>query len=292
MKKTLAILVVALMLCSMLVPVSAADEKVNVMANAMPGIAWGMVNSPAFERMWDGNTVYDSSTKTAYCDFKYAATKAAPLAEDYPKVNVYGDEGKEDSIYYCTFEVMLDAVYNVDTLVLFTQGFGSTACLDGFDIWVGVNGKDDYKKVYSVSELVCGSKYENSVADGFETAKFTAEFDATDAKFLVFGLTGYRCQHTEALTLLGLTPNENINYFRITELELYGYATEQAATTPAETTPAETTPVETTPVETTPAPAPAETTPAPAEKGGCGSVMVLGLIPAVAVAVVAVKKRK
>ncbi len=73
--------------------------------------------------------------------------------------------------------------------------------------------------------------------------------------------------------------------------------TTPAETTPAETTPAETTPVETTPapapVETTPAPAPVETTPAPAEKGGCGSVVALGilacLIPA---AVVVCKKRK
>ena len=90
-----------------------------------------------------------------------------------------------------------------------------------------------------------------------------------------------------------------------------GYATEQPETTPApvETTtpaPVETTtpaPVETTtvgveptptePVETTPSPAPVETTPAPVEdKGGCGSVVALGLIPMLAVAFVAVKKRR
>lgn len=314
MKKMLAIVMVAVILSAMMVPVSAADEKINVMTNAAIGITWGLLSNSKYvpANMWDGNNVYNADAASSYCDFKFASSKTAPLAADYPKVDIYGNEGTPESVYYCTFEVELDAIYKVDTLVFYSALFGASANIDGFDIWLGVNGKDDYKKVFSVNELVCGSKYEKHAVEGSsENAKFTAEFEATEAKYMVFGLTGYRCQHAEALALIGLEPNANPHYFRIAELELMGYATEQPETTPApvETTtpaPVETTtpaPVETTtvgveptptePVETTPAPAPVETTPAPVEdKGGCGSVVALGLIPMLAVAFVAVKKRR
>ncbi len=69
--------------------------------------------------------------------------------------------------------------------------------------------------------------------------------------------------------------------------------TKPVETTPAETEPTETTPADNTPAETTPAPAPVETTPAPAEKGGCGSVVALGVIAClIPAAVVVCKKRK
>lgn len=313
MKKLLAILMVAVVLCALAVPASAADEKINVLSNANIGITWGLKSTGKYvpDNMWDGNNVYNSDVSSSYCDFKFASGKSAAMAEDYAKVDIYGNEGTPESIYYCTFEVELNAVYLVDTLVIYTQTFGTAPNLDGFDIWLSVNGKDDYKKVVSVSELVCGSKYEkHSVEGAGDTAKYIAEFDPTEAMYMVFGLTGYRCQHSEALALIGLEPNANPHYFRISELELMGYATEQPETTPAETTtaaPVETTtpePEETTtvgvdpvpetdpqPVETTPAPV--ETTPAPVEnKGGCGSVMAIGLIPVIAVAFVAVKKRR
>lgn len=313
MKKTIAILMIVVMLFALAMPASAADEKINVLSNANIGITWGFKSNNKYvpDYMWDGNTVYNSDVASSYCDFKFASGKSAAMAEDYPKIDIYGNEGTPESIYYCVFEVELNALFLVDTFSIYTQTYGTAPNIDGFDIWLSVNGKDDYKKVVSATELVCGNKYEKHSADGAgDTAKYTAEFEPTEAMYMVFGLTGYRCQNAEALALLGLEPNANPHYFRITELELFGYAKEMPETTPAETTtaePVETTtpaPVETTtvadepvtdpePVETTPAPAPEETTPAPVEnKGGCGSALAFGLIPMIAVAALAVKKRR
>lgn len=97
------------------------------------------------------------------------------------------------------------------------------------------------------------------------------------------------------------------NCYIVKGLSFGTYEVPETTPTPVETTtpaPVETTtaePVETTPapVETTPAPvettpAPVETTPAPAEKdkGGCGSMVALGVVAALIPAAVVVSKKK
>lgn len=320
MKKTVSVLILIGMIMLMFVPtVSAAEEaRVNVMSSAIMGITQGIGSNSKYVPtiMWDGVNIYNGDVAGSYCDFKLSAGKTAINEGTATKYNIYGDEGAEDSIYYATFEVILDGVYMVDSFKFYGGVFGGTANIDGFDIWVSETGEDkSYKKVVSVTELFCGNKYENHTAEGLETMLYSAEFDPTPAQYVVFGLSQTRCLHAEELAKVDLTPNANPHYFRITELELYGVATEPKETTTAapETTtaapvvedtttaaPVETTtatPVEDVPAETTAAPTPttqAPTTEAPKAEGGCGSTIALAILPVIALTGVALvsKKRK
>ena len=311
MKKTVSLIILIGMVMLMLVPsVSAADDtRVNVMSTAMVGITQGIGSNSKYipSIMWDGVNVYNGDVSGTYCDFKMSAGRSAIQDGTATKYNIYGNEGAEDSIYYATFEVVLDGVYMVDSFKFFGGVFGGTANIDGFDIWVSETGDDkSYTKVVSVTELLCESKYENHTADGLETMMYSAEFDPIAAQYVVFGLSQTRCMHAEALAKLDLTPNANPHYFRITELELYGVATAPKETTAAtvDTTAA---PIETTtvaadittdaPVDTTTA-APttdAPVTEAPSTDGGCGSLAIsFAILPVVAFAGAALvsKKRK
>ncbi len=326
MKKTVSVLILIGMIMLMFVPtVSAAEEaRVNVMSSAIIGITQGIGSNSKYVPtiMWDGVNIYNGDVAGSYCDFKLSAGKSAIQDGTATKYNIYGDEGAEDSIYYATFEVILDGVYMVDSFKFYGGVFGGTANIDGFDIWVSETGEDkSYKKVVSVTELFCGNKYENHTAEGLETMLYSAEFDPTPAQYVVFGLSQTRCLHAEELAKVDLTPNANPHYFRITELELYGVATAAADTTtaaPVDTTTAA--PVDTTTVAedvTTDAPAdtttaapsedvPAETTTAapttqapatekPKDEGGCGAVAIsFAIVPVVALAGIALvtKKRK
>ena len=320
MKKTVSLLILIGMVMLMFIPtVSAAEEaRFNVMGNAMVGITQGLSSNSKYipSIMWDGINVYNADIAGTYCDFKMTAGKTAIKEDTATKYSIYGDEGTEDSIYYATFEIVLDGVYMVDSFKFYGAVFGGTANIDGFDIWVSETGEDkSYTKVVSVTELLCGSKYENHIADGLETVMYSADFDPIPAQYVVFGLSQPRCLHAEELAKIGLEPNANPHYFRITELELYGVATEPKETTTAapETTtaapvvedtttaePVETTtatPVEDVPAETTAAPTPttqAPTTEAPKAEGGCGSTIALAILPVIALTGVALvsKKRK
>lgn len=320
MKKTVSLLILIGMVMLMFVPaVSAAeDTRVNAMSSAMIGITQGIGSNSKYvpNIMWDGINVYNGDVAGTYCDFKLSAGKSAIKDGTATKYNIYGDEGAEDSIYYATFEIILDTVYMVDSFKFYGGVFGGTANIDGFDIWVSETGEDkSYTKVVSVTELFCGNKYENYTADGLETMMYSADFDPIAAQYVVFGLSQTRCLHAEELAKVNLEPNANPHYFRITELELYGVATAPAETTTAdlETTtaapvvedtttaaPVETTtaaPAEDTPAETTTA-APATqapTTEAPKAEGGCGAVAIsFAIVPVVALAGIALvsKKRK
>lgn len=319
MKKTVSLLILIGMVMLMFVPaVSAAeDTRVNAMSSAMIGITQGIGSNSKYvpDIMWDGINIYNGEVAGTYCDFKLSAGKSAIKDGTATKYNIYGDEGAEDSIYYATFEIILDTVYMVDSFKFYGGVFGGTANIDGFDIWVSETGEDkSYTKVVSVTELFCGNKYENYTADGLETMMYSADFDPIAAQYVVFGLSQTRCLHAEELAKVNLEPNANPHYFRITELELYGVATQPKETTeaPADTTvaPVDTTieaPVDTTtaePVETTTA-APVDTTTAapatqapvteaPKADGGCGSIVAFALLPVIAFAGVAVvsKKRK
>lgn len=305
MKKLVAIVMLIGILASFAVPAYAQEgEKVNAMLNASIGIE-GILKTQSkhvVTNMWDGLRSYNGDVSATYCDFKWASSAADATAENVMKYNIYLEDGKEDSIYYHVFEVALDKLYTLDTFKIFLQTPTSSANIDGFDIWLSENGQEgSYKKVVSVTELFCGQKYETYVEDGMETVMYTAEFEATKAQYMMFGLTQLRCRHEDALKAISadMTPNANPHYFRISEIELWGTPVAGADTTPAETTPAVTTPAETTPAETTPAettPKTEETTPAPGadtttaaaptttaeepKKGGCGSSLAIaGVLP-------------
>ena len=321
MKKTVSLIILIGMVMLMFVPaVSAAEEaRVNVMENVMIGITQGLSSTNKYVPpiMWDGINVYNADVAGTYCDFKMTAGKTAVKEGTATKYSIYGDEGTEDSIYYATFELVLDNVYMVDSFKFYGGVFGGTANIDGFDIWVSETGEDkSYTKVVSVTELFCGNKYENHIADGLETVVYSADFDPIPAQYVVFGLSQPRCLHAEELAKVGLEPNANPHYFRITELELYGVATEPKETTaapvvedtttaapvaqdtttaaPVETTtaaPAEDVPAETTAAEpVTQAP----TTEAPKAEGGCGSTITFAILPVIMLTGIALvsKKRK
>lgn len=321
MKRIIAVIMLIGILAVMLVNTSAADEKINVMTNAVKGTDSGLLSqgkhAPA--NMWDGITTYNGDISATFCDFKWAASKSDAMSETVTKYNINGETGKEDSIYFYTFEIILDKLYTVDTLRFYAQTYGSAASLDGFDLWLSETGlENSYKKVVSATELVCDQKYEKSVTDGVETACYSEEFDATKVQYIIFGLTQYRCQHTDKLTALGIEANANPHYFRITEIELFGTAadggaatttapvvtTEAPAVTEAPTTEAPATEAPATEAPATEAPAteaPATAAPstdapvtdAPEEKGGCGSsVTMLGTAVLLAGAVFVTARKK
>lgn len=315
MKKLVAALVIFCVLSSLVLVASAEDIKINVMSSAVIGETYGLLSTGSYvpANMWDGIRTYNSSISATYCDFKFASNASAAMSEAVPKYNIYGQAGMSDSVYLCTFRVVLDKVYSISEFKFFGCDPAASSNIDGFDIWVSETGAEgSWTKVFSETEIFCGKKFTISTEDGINTVCVSGDFSTAKVQYISFGLTQPRCQHTEELAKVVLTPNANPHYFRITELEIYGKvsgattAEEVTTAAPTTTSTTTTTPVTTvspvttkTPVTTsvpvTTATQPATTAPADSNQtGGCGSSIsaVFGLISVITGAIIFTKKRE
>lgn len=274
MKKIFSTLTLLCLLLTAALPAAAAD-KTNVMVNAQ-GVptTFGLASNGAYkpEHMWDGNIAYNKDDNATYCDFKTSASKANIMIDAAERYNVAGETGKDDSAYLAVFYVELDKVYTVDSFRFYGQQEGTTAQIDGFDLWVSETAEaGSWTKVYSCVEQLCGQKYQVAKAtDELTSMYLEGDFtSAAKAKYIAFGLTEPRCQHIEKLADQALTPNANPNYFRITELEVFeGAAAPETTKAPETTAPPETTKAP----ETTAAPA---ATPATADATAVLAAMVV-----------------
>ena len=142
MKKLFSILTLLCVLLTAARPAAAAD-KTNVMVNAQ-GVPtkFGLASNGSYkpEYMWDGNIAYNKDDKTTYCDFKMSASTANIMIGAAERYNIMGETGKDDSAYLAVFHVELDKVYTVDSFRFYGQQEGSTAQIDGFDLWVSETG--------------------------------------------------------------------------------------------------------------------------------------------------------
>jgi hypothetical protein len=311
MKKLVAVLIIFSVLSSLFLIASAEDVKINVMSSAVSGDAYGLLSTGKYVpgNMWDGIKTYNSNISATYCDFKFADNATAAMSDTVPKYNINGQTGMSDSIYLCTFKIVLDKVYSVSEFKFFGCDPAASSNIDGFDIWVSETGVEgSWTKVFSETEIYCGKKFTVSTEDGINTLCVSGDFNAAKVQYISFGLTQPRCQHTEELAKIGLTPNANPHYFRITELEVYGMLS-GVTTADAVTTAPTTTAVITTAPATTAAPVTTKTpvttqtpvtiviqaeTTTPADNNqskGCGSSIsaLFGLISVFACAVTITK---
>ncbi len=238
MKKLVAAMFIFCILSSIVLVASAEDVKINVMSSSVIGETYGLLSASSYvpANMWDGIRTYNSSISATYCDFKFASNASAAMSETAPKYNIYGQTGMSDSIYLCTFRVVLDKVYSVSEFKFFGCDPAASSNIDGFDIWVSETGVEgSWTKVFSETEIFCGNKFTVSTEDGINTLCVSGDFSTAKVQYISFGLTQPRCQHAEELAKKSLTPNANPNYYRITELEIYGIVsgvtTSEAVTT-------------------------------------------------------------
>lgn len=228
MKKLVSFLTLALIvfLCaSMIIPVSAADEKVNLLAGAELAEIHGIKDHADYkpEHLFDNSTIY-TGQKDSYCDFSLACSKEPVVNGTAPRYNLFGETDKEDSLYLMSFQVRLATPAEAGSFQFF--GLDNTNLdLDGFDVWVSETGETgSYVKIFSGTHLWCDGKYDTIVTDNLTTTTITCTFDTMKVGYLAFGVTEPRCQHAEKGNV-----SPYPHYMRITELALY--APEAAATT-------------------------------------------------------------
>lgn len=244
MKKVISALTVIFILFLVILPASAAMEKVNVMSDATLVDYYGLISNSKFvpDHMWDGLRSYNADISATYCDFKFAASAADARSESVVRYNIYGQTDAADSDYLCVFTVALDKVYPVSQINFFGCLPSSSSNIDGFDIWVSETGAaGSWTKVFSEAEIYCGRKFETYNEDGLETVMISGDFNEISAGYILFGLSQPRCLHTDELAKYEQTPNANTHYFRISEIEIIGLAeveetTEAPATTEKPTT--------------------------------------------------------
>ena len=302
MKKIIALLtLIAVMVGMFAIPTSAAEPE-NIMLKAVDVTCYNISNDPAGNilNMYDGYKYYNTSDKLSYCLFNFTPDKNAVLktashkapGEDQTleyRVNMNGEQGKDDSKYLAVIIFELDKVYTVDKAIVYQQAAGTRAHdgkfvaaranLDGYDLLVSTD-KTNWTTVFSDTEMLCGEKYEVAdIADGYGTTYKTSTFNAVEAKYFAFAITQPRCQDEASgwkwkEGAYSTAPSE----FRISEVELY---TADPNAAPVETTAA--------PVETTAAPTTTAPTEAPATADA--SMIVIAAAALALATVVAIRRR-
>ena len=178
------------------------------------------ISNPANQT--DGKYVYDKDAKSTYTDFKMSFSKAQ--CADYTSIaQLYNANGQlsADGKYLCGFRFELDEKVFIDSFTIYNSGV--TYDIDGFDILVSNDG-ENWTVAYSCEKLASGLKYEKVDAT---TNKFSASFEKTEAKYVMFALTAPRSRDASGVTAYnqkyGVTAsvNENPHYFRIVEFEIY-----------------------------------------------------------------------
>ncbi|MBQ8275365.1 MAG: hypothetical protein IJZ02_01915 [Clostridia bacterium] len=233
MKKYVAsVLILTLLFALPVLPAAAEDTRVNVftMENVYPSHTIGLNATSAYvpEYVCDGFVDYNKDNSSTFCDHRMTASQKDVQNGTAPLYNIAGVTGAADSKYLCILFFELNQLYTLDGFSFYCSnvidGIPTNVNVDGVDILLSETGLDDeWKLVYSGTELHCGKKY---LAHN-ETAYITADFEATKAQYIAFGLTQPRCRHTEALkAAYNLEISEHPEYFRITELEFYGKAEE------------------------------------------------------------------
>lgn len=233
MKKIFSLaLIFTLLFALPVLPAAAEDTRVNVftMETVYPSHTIGLNATSAYvpEYVCDGFVDYNKDNSSTFCDHRMIASQKDVQNGTAPLYNIAGVTGAADSKYLAILFFELNQLYTLDGFSFYCSnvidGIPTNVNVDGVDILLSETGLDDeWKLVYSGTELHCGKKY---LAHN-ETAYITADFEATKAQYIAFGLTQPRCRHTEALkAAYNLEISEHPEYFRITELEFYGKAEE------------------------------------------------------------------
>ena len=178
------------------------------------------ISNPANQT--DGKYVYDKDAKSTYTDFKMTFTKAQ--CADYTSIaQLYNAKGElsADGKYLCGFWFELDEQVFIDSFTIYNSGV--TYDIDGFDILVSTDG-ENWTVAFSGEKLASGLKYEKVDAT---TNKFSASFEKTEAKYVMFALTAPRSRDASGVAAFNdkygvvAEVNANPHYFRIVEFELY-----------------------------------------------------------------------
>ena len=178
------------------------------------------ISNPANQT--DGKYVYDKDAKSTYTDFKMTFTKAQ--CADYTSIaQLYNAKGElsADGKYLCGFWFELDEQTFIDSFTIYNSGV--TYDIDGFDILVSTDG-ENWTVAFSGEKLASGLKYEKVDAT---TNKFSASFEKTEAKYVMFALTAPRSRDASGVAAFNdkygvvAEVNANPHYFRIVEFELY-----------------------------------------------------------------------
>ena len=233
MKKIFSLaLIFTLLFALPVLPTAAEETRVNVftLETVYPSHTIGLNATSAYvpEYVCDGFVDYNKDNSSTFCDHRMTASQKDVQNGTAPLYNIAGVTGAADSKYLAILFFELNQPYSLDGFSFYCSnvidGIPTNVNVDGVDILLSETGLDDeWKLVYSGTELHCGKKY---LAHN-ETAYITADFEATKAQYIAFGLTQPRCQHTEALkAAYNLEISEHPEYFRITELEFYGKAEE------------------------------------------------------------------
>lgn len=233
MKKIFALALIFTLLFALPVfPAAAEEARQNVftLETVYPSHTIGLNPTSAYipEYVCDGNIDYDKNNSGTFCDHRMTASQSDVQKGKAPLYNMAGIAGAADSKYLCILFFELNQLYALDGFSFYCSnaidGLPTNVNVDGVDILLSETGLDnEWKLVYSGTELHCGKKYQVHN----ETAYITADFEATKAQYIAFGLTQPRCQHTDALkAAYGMEISTHPEYFRITELEFYGKAEE------------------------------------------------------------------
>lgn len=229
MKKILSpVLILTLLLSLAIMPAAAEEVRMNVftLETVYPYDYIGINPTGAYvpEYICDGFVDYNKGDSSTFCDHRMTASQKDVQKGIAPLYNMAGIAGAADSKYLCILFFELNQLYSLDGFSFYCSdvidGIPTNINVDGIDILLSESGQyDEWKLVYSGTELLCGKKYQTHNT----TAYITADFEATKARYIAFGLTQPRCQHTDALkAAYNLEINEHPEYFRITEMEFYG----------------------------------------------------------------------
>lgn len=172
----------------------------------------------------DGQLYYDN-TEATYTDIK--------LNDINARYNAAGKPGTGDDYkYICGFYGDIGSVKKVDGFSLYSQAVGASSGtpigdIDGFDILVSTDGVN-WTVVYSVTEAASGGKWiatteaKNKSSKGYPMCHYIrADFDAVDARYVMFALTDPRTQKAPAEGVAAYDNLTTINYFRFAEFQMY-----------------------------------------------------------------------
>ncbi len=319
MKKVISIALLVFMLAAcfaVCVSAEAPAEKVNAAIGAdvvSEGEIAGSAGKHVWARIFDGVKLYDADDANTYCDTMFAANADKSSIIDGTYANFYnhlGETGKDDSKYYFYVTFELRTTYLLDSVCVYSQifypdkGVANMNCFDGFDLWASKDG-NEYTMIHSVTDLICGKKWVAGDVDP-NTAMYKAELATPfEAKYVTLCISQPRCSKAEFASENGLTAATNVQYFRLTELELLGTmtgelpveTTTEKVTTEAITTEEPRTSHEASDEMTTEAPkaedpATAAPTTEPKETGCAGFAGLFGILTVLAVSAgVVIKKR-
>lgn len=242
MKKIFSLVLILTLLLSLSVAPAAAEEarqNVFTLETVYPYHQIGLNPTNAYvpEYICDGNVDYDKSNAGTFCDHRLTASQKEVQQGKAPLYDLAGNTGTAGAKYLCVLFFELNQLYTLDGFSFYCSnapdGIPSNINVDGVDILLSETGlDDDWKLVYSETELHCGKKYQAHNGLYEPTAYITADFEATKAQYIAFGLTQPRCLHADALkAAYGMEVCEHPEYFRITELEFYGKPENIAETT-------------------------------------------------------------